>query len=210
MRCSSMEKINYNERFKDTIKKLGENKPSLLLHACCGPCLTYPLSILVKHFKVTVLYVNPNIYPKEEYELRYREVKRFVEEYQKDENVSIELVKEDVPYEDYLNIVKGHEKDLEGGQRCLLCHEYRMDLAYSYASKNNFDYFTTVMTVSSKKPSQILNEIGLELSKKYVNTKFLEADFKKENGQLIGINIAKKYNLYRQCYCGCEFSYRVK
>ncbi len=205
-----MEKINYNERFKDTIKKLGENKPSLLLHACCGPCLTYPLSILVKHFKVTVLYVNPNIYPKEEYELRYREVKRFVEEYQKDENVSIELVKEDVPYEDYLNIVKGHEKDLEGGQRCLLCHEYRMDLAYSYASKNNFDYFTTVMTVSSKKPSQILNEIGLELSKKYVNTKFLEADFKKENGQLIGINIAKKYNLYRQCYCGCEFSYRVK
>ncbi len=205
-----MEKINYNERFKDTIKKLGENKPSLLLHACCGPCLTYPLSILVKHFKVTVLYVNPNIYPKEEYELRYREVKRFVEEYQKDENVSIELVKEDVPYEDYFNIVKGHEKDLEGGQRCLLCHEYRMDLAYSYASKNNFDYFTTVMTVSSKKPSQILNEIGLELSKKYVNTKFLEADFKKENGQLIGINIAKKYNLYRQCYCGCEFSYRVK
>ena len=205
-----MEKINYNERFKDTIKKLGENKPSLLLHACCGPCLTYPLSILVKHFKVTVLYVNPNIYPKEEYELRYREVKRFVEEYQKDENVSIELVKEDVPYEDYLNIVKGHEKDLEGGQRCLLCHEYRMDLAYSYASKNNFDYFTTVMTVSSKKPSQILNEIGLELSKKYVNTKLLEADFKKENGQLIGINIAKKYNLYRQCYCGCEFSYRVK
>ena len=205
-----MEKINYNERFKDTIKKLGENKSSLLLHACCGPCLTYPLSILVKHFKVTVLYVNPNIYPKEEYELRYREVKRFVEEYQKDENVSIELVKEDVPYEDYLNIVKGHEKDLEGGQRCLLCHEYRMDLAYSYASKNNFDYFTTVMTVSSKKPSQILNEIGLELSKKYVNTKFLEADFKKENGQLIGINIAKKYNLYRQCYCGCEFSYRVK
>ena len=205
-----MEKINYNERFKDTIKKLGENKPSLLLHACCGPCLTYPLSILVKHFKVTVLYVNPNIYPKEEYELRYREVKRFVEEYQKDENVSIELVKEDVPYEDYLNIVKGHEKDLEGGQRCLLCHEYRMDLAYSYASKNNFDYFTTVMTVSSKKPSQTLNEIGNELSKKYLNTKFLEADFKKENGQLIGINIAKKYNLYRQCYCGCEFSYRSK
>ena len=210
MRCSSMEKINYNERFKDTIKKLGENKPSLLLHACCGPCLTYPLSILVKHFKVTVLYVNPNIYTKEEYELRYREVKRFVEEYQKDENVSIELVKEDVPYEDYLNIVKGHEKDLEGGQRCLLCHEYRMDLAYSYASKNNFDYFTTVMTVSSKKPSQTLNEIGNELSKKYLNTKFLEADFKKENGQLIGINIAKKYNLYRQCYCGCEFSYRSK
>ena len=92
----------------------------------------------------------------------------------------------------------------------MLCHRYRMDLAYSYASKNNFDYFTTVMTVSSKKPSQILNEIGIELSKKYVNTKFLEADFKKENGQLIGINIAKKYNLYRQCYCGCEFSYRVK
>ena len=210
MRCSSMEKINYNERFKEFIKTLGDKKPSLLLHACCGPCLTYPLSVLVKYFNVTVLYVNPNIYPKEEYELRYKEVKRFVEEYSKDEGIKIDLVKEDVPYEEYLDVVKGHEGDLEGGHRCLLCHRYRMDLAYSYASKNNFEYFTTVMTVSSKKPSQILNEIGIELSKKYVNTKFLEADFKKENCQLIGINIAKKYNLYRQCYCGCEFSYRSK
>lgn len=205
-----MEKINYNERFKEFIKTLGDKKPSLLLHACCGPCLTYPLSVLVKYFNVTVLYVNPNIYPKEEYELRYKEVKRFVEEYSKDEGIKIDLVKEDVPYEEYLDVVKGHEGDLEGGYRCLLCHRYRMDLAYSYASKNNFEYFTTVMTVSSKKPSQILNEIGIELSKKYVNTKFLESDFKKENGQLIGIKIAKKYNLYRQCYCGCEFSYRVK
>ena len=162
-----MEKINYNERFKEFIKTLGDKKPSLLLHACCGPCLTYPLSVLVKYFNVTVLYVNPNIYPKEEYELRYKEVKRFVEEYSKDEGIKIDLVKEDVPYEEYLDVVKGHEGDSEGGHRCLLCHRYRMDLAYSYASKNNFEYFTTVMTVSSKKPSQTLNEIGNELSKKY-------------------------------------------
>ena len=100
MRCSSMEKINYNERFKEFIKTLGDKKPSLLLHACCGPCLTYPLSVLVKYFNVTVLYVNPNIYPKEEYELRYKEVKRFVEEYSKDEGIKIDLVKEDVPYEE--------------------------------------------------------------------------------------------------------------
>ena len=84
-----MEKINYNETFKECIKTLGDKKPSLLLHACCGPCLTYPLSVLVKYFNVTVLYVNPNIYPKEEYELRYKEVKRFVEEYSKDEGIKI-------------------------------------------------------------------------------------------------------------------------
>ena len=106
-----MEKINYNERFKEFIKTLGDKKPSLLLHACCGPCLTYPLSVLVKYFNVTVLYVNPNIYPKEEYELRYKEVKRFVEEYSKDEGIKIDLVKEDVPYEEYLDVVKGHEGD---------------------------------------------------------------------------------------------------
>ncbi len=201
-------KINYNEVFKERINEISNlnDKPSLFLHACCGPCLTYPLSILVKYFKVTVGYINPNIYPESEYDLRFNELKRFVDEYSKDENVNINVVSFKYNYNDYLCAVKGYEDNIEGGERCTICHRLRLSLAYDYAEENKFDYFATVMTVSSKKPSNLLNEIAIDLSKDK-KTKYLPSDFKKENGNLKGIQIAKHYNLYRQCYCGCSFSY---
>ena len=210
MLCLFMEikKINYNEIFKREIEQIAklDKKPSLFLHACCGPCLTYPLSILVNYFDITIGYFNPNIYPKAEYEKRYSELERFVKEFAP----KVKIIKQEYDYQTYLEAIKGYEKDKEGGKRCELCHALRLDLSYKYAYEHNFDYFTSVMTVSCKKPSALLNQICLELEKKYSTTKYLQADFKKENGQLIGINIAKKYNLYRQNYCGCSFSLQAR
>ena len=200
-------KINYDTIFTEFLKTIDlDNKPTLFLHACCAPCLTYPLSILSRYFKVTVGYINHNIYPLSEFDKRQNEVIRFIKEYSRDNDLHIDFVSVPNDYKIFLEEVKGHELDKEGGDRCEICHRLRMRLAYEYASKNNFDYFTTVMTVSSKKPSRMLNEIGLELQKTYTNTKFIVADFKKRDGQLKGINIGKQYNLYRQDYCGCSFS----
>lgn len=209
---SLQNKNTFNNLFKEELSKIAklEKKPTLLLHACCGPCLTYPLSILIDKFDVTVLYVNPNIYPVSEYEKRFDTLKKFVESYQKDRGIRANLVKLNEDFEKYQSLFKEREHDYEGGSMCLKCHEYRMNLAYKYASEFNFDYFTTVMTVSCKKPSYELNLIGDKLSKIYSNTKYLFSDFKKENGQLIGIQICKKYNLYRQDYCGCNFSLNEK
>lgn len=186
----------------DEIDKSGK-KPTLFLHACCGPCLTYPLSILIDHFDVTVGFFNPNIYPLEEYQKRLDTLTHFIEEYSKARDVSIPLV---VNEEDFLKYQKAFEKrkdDYEGGKTCLACHAYRMGLAYQYAFEHHFDYFTTVMTVSCKKPSRELNEIAEKLSLQYPTTKYLYSDFKKDSGQLKGILISKEYNLYRQDYCGC-------
>lgn len=201
---SEISKIDYNQKFKEEIASLKENKPSLFLHACCGPCLTYPLSVLVKYFNVTVGYFNPNIYPLSEYEKRREAMVGFIKRFQEDNKIEIDIVlNENEDFEKYKEIFKERKNDFEGGKTCLKCHAYRMNLAYEYASRHGFDYFTTVMTVSCKKPSKELNEIAFELEKKYPNTKYLYSDFKKENGQLKGIQISKIYNVYRQNYCGC-------
>ncbi len=189
----------------DNVKNL-DYKPRLLLHCCCGPCATYPVSILYKYFDLTLYYSNPNIYPIEEYDRRFETLKRFIEEYSAKHGFSYELIKENDDFETYQELFKPYKDDKEGGNRCLYCYKYRIEKGYKYASEHDFDYYTTVMTVSAKKPSSMLNEIGLELNKKYPNTTYLVSDFKKENGTLIGIQIAKEYKMYRQDYCGCIYS----
>lgn len=202
----------YNQEFKDLLKEVDalREKPTLFLHACCGPCLTYPLSILVKHFKVTVGFFNPNIFPQSEYEKRLATLEKFLQEYKKDENVKVDLIVNEDDFIKYQNLFQDRLASYEGGPVCLRCHAYRMNLAYEYAFRHHYDYFTTVMTVSCKKPSRELNEIAEKLSLQYPTTKYLYSDFKKENGQLKGILIAKKYNLYRQNYCGCEPSLKER
>jgi epoxyqueuosine reductase len=201
-------KEDYNQDFKEFVSHLdlSHGKPTLFLHACCGPCLTYPLTLLSKYFKITVGYINPNIYPAREHQKRLDELERFVEGFNKEYKEEIQVVAYPYDYQRYLEAIKGHETDREGGERCTLCHHLRLDLAYKYAFEHGYSYFATVMTVSSKKPSALLNEICFGLQKKYPSTVYVPSDFRKENGQLEGIRIAKRYNLYRQNYCGCSFS----
>ena len=76
---------------------------------------------------------------------------------------------------------------------------------FSFAFLNNFDYFCTTLTLSPYKNATWLNEIGEELNNNY-NSTYLYSDFKKKNGYKRSIELSKEYNLYRQDYCGCEFS----
>ena len=111
---------------------------------------------------------------------------------------------------DYLNNeyhkkIKGYENEPENGLRCPLCFELRLDKTASKAKENNFDFFGTTLTVSPHKNSKIINEIGLKLEERY-GVKFLLSDFKKEDGYKRSIELSKKYDLYRQDYCGCLYS----
>lgn len=191
--------------FKEEMEKVSSlsKRPTLFLHACCGPCLTYPLSVLLEDFDVTVGYINPNIAPLAEYEKRNRTLQSFLFRYAKDRKRTVSLVLLPEDFESYRKKMAGREKDHEGGESCLKCHAIRLYLSYKYAYEHHFDYFTTVMTVSCKKPSKELNAIAERLSSLFPTTKYLFSDFKKENGQLKGILLAKEYHLYRQDYCGC-------
>ena len=196
-----MEKINYNKVLDSIINNL-DYKPKLLLHSCCGPCSSYVIDYLKDYFDITILYYNPNIEPVSEY------LKR------KDEQIklinylhipSIGLLDSDYENEIYREHVKGHEKDQEGGSRCHLCYELRLRKTAELAKNNGYEYFGTTLTVSPYKNAQILNKIGENLSNVY-DIKWLYSDFKKKDGYKKSIELSKKYNLYRQDYCGCLFS----
>lgn len=180
-------------------------KPKLLLHVCCAPCSSYVLEYLTKYFDITVFYYNPNISSKEEYNKRLKEEQRFVKEYPFDYDITVIDGKYD--NDKFEETIKGLEQEKEGGARCFKCYRLRLEESAKYAKENNYDYFTTTLTISPYKNSGKLNEIGKELEVLY-GVKYLYSDFKKKNGYKRSIELSHEYNLYRQDYCGCDYSKR--
>ena len=197
--------INYNTLMEEELNNIKkENKiPKLLLHSCCAPCSSYVITTLMDYFDITVIYYNPNIEPIEEYNKRKEEQIKLLKELNSPHK--LDIVDCDYDNDLYHQIVLNLEQEKEGGKRCFKCYELRLDYTAKNASKNNYDYFATTLTVSPFKNSAKLNEIGLSLEKKY-NVKYLVSDFKKKNGYKQSIELSKKYNLYRQNYCGCIYS----
>lgn len=192
--------MNYNNKMWDIINSL-EGRPKLLLHSCCGPCSTTVLSILKDYFDITVLYYNPNIEPKEEYEKRKKEQIRFIKELGS-KYVTIRDI--DYDNETFRSKVKGLENEAEGGARCALCFKIRLNKTASIAKDEGFNYFGTTLTVSPHKNSEVINKIGALLERDF-GVKYLYSDFKKKDGYKKSILLSKEYDLYRQDYCGCEF-----
>ena len=202
-------KVNYHKVFKKEVETFDpSSRPTLLLHVCCGPCSCYPLTYLSKWFDITIYYANSNIYPAEEYAHRLATLKELLSYIKRDYGYEIGLIVPPYENEEYTKKLEPLKNEPEGGARCFLCYELRLEESYAYAAEHGFDYFTTVMTVSRQKNSQKLNEIGQVLSKKYPTTRYLYSDFKKEKGLEIGTEIRKKYDLYNQDYCGCVYSYQ--
>lgn len=202
-----MNKINYQKEMEKEIEKVvcGGTVPRLLLHSCCGPCSTFCIKTLSEFFSVTVYYYNPNIYPPEEYHLRAKEQKRFIEQFPTKHPVS--FVEGNFDPQEFYDYVKGYEDCHEGEERCYKCYTLRLEDTARYASNEQFDYFTTTLSISPYKNADWLNEIGAMLGEKY-NVKYLYSDFKKKEGYKQSTEISKEYNMYRQDYCGCVFSIR--
>ena len=200
-------RINYQKEQEKLLKVLKENgqKPTLLLHVCCGPCFTYPFEIIKEYFNITIIYNNSNIYPEEEYNRRLNELKSYLKAISADINV-IEF-----PYDNlnYNKDLEPYANQREGMDRCRICFRKRLGQAIEYAEEHNFDFVGTVMSISRFKNSQDLNKIGFELSEGK-RVKWLPADFKKNGGYEKSLDIVRKYGLYFQHYCGCKFSIRAK
>lgn len=200
-----MNKINYQLQLDAIIadnQKAGR-VPTLLMHSCCAPCSSYCLQYLAEYFHITILYYNPNISPKEEYEKRVAEQKRLLRELPVKYEVS--FLEGTYDPDRFFETAKGLEDVPEGGERCFRCYEMRQREAAVYAKEGGFDYFTTTLSVSPHKNAQKLNEIGLALEQEY-GVRYLVSDFKKKGGYLRSIELSREYDLYRQNYCGCVYS----
>ena len=169
----------------------------LLLHVCCGPCSTSSIERLEKlGYEVHMFYSNSNIYPEKEWEKRYEEVKKVGNYFHRP------TIKTEYNHESWLQKVKGHEHDKEGKERCAICFEHNLQLAAIEAKNRGFSYFTTTLSVSPHKKSITIFSIGEK------EEGFVPIDFKKKGGFYRSIELSNMLDLYRQDYCGCEFSMR--
>lgn len=201
--------MNYQKELEKVINDIvNKNEtPTLLLHSCCAPCSSYVLEYLSNYFKITIFYYNPNISPKEEFDKRIEEQKRLIDELPVKNKV--EFIEGKYDNDKYEDSIKGLEQEKEGGSRCHICYRLRLEETAKIAKETGFDYFTTTLSISPYKNAKVLNEIGEELGKIY-NISYLYADFKKRDGYKRSIELSRIYNLYRQDYCGCEYSKRIK
>ena len=201
------QKINYDNVLKELIKewKKTDFRPKILIHSCCAPCSTYVLEYLSEFSDITIFLSNSNIHPKEEYIKRMLVQKDFVEEFNKRNEKKIKFLADEYAPSKFIRAVKGHEEDREGGDRCHICYEMRLDSSALKAQELGYDYFASALTLSPKKNATVINEAGYVLQEQ-VSIYYLPSDFKKNNGYKRSIEMCNDYNIYRQCYCGCVFA----
>ncbi len=168
----------------------------ILVHCCCGPCATSSIQrLLDEGYDPVLCYGNSNIWPAEENELRYRNLLKVAEHFG-----GLQVIRQDYDHELWRDFVKGLENEHEGGARCTRCFEFNLRAAAEEARRLGIDCFTTTLTVSKYKNSARIFEVGSAFEG------FERIDFKKKNGFAKSCEMAKELGLYRQHYCGCEFS----
>jgi predicted adenine nucleotide alpha hydrolase (AANH) superfamily ATPase len=174
-------------------------KNKVLVHCCCAICAGYPLEMLKEDFEPVAFFYNPNIYPFDEYNKRLDALKMLCEYH------DVELVVSEYDNDFYEQEMKEYKTFNEGSQRCLKCFDLRLKKTCLEALKREIMYFTTTLSISPHKNFQAIKQIGDNLAKEY-QLGFLDYNFKKKDGFLKTLNIAKNLNLYRQNYCGCKNS----
>lgn len=173
----------------------------LLLHVCCAPCSTHPIEVLSEKFSVTAFFFNPNIYPPSEYVFREKEAVAYFK------TRSIRCIS--VPYQrrEWLNAVAAYAAEPEGGVRCRVCFDFRLRKTAELAAADRFDWFSTTLTIGPNKPANVIFPICEALAREF-GVNFFAQDFKKKDGYRRSCLLSRDSGMYRQNYCGCEYSYR--
>ncbi|MCR4789276.1 MAG: epoxyqueuosine reductase QueH [Lachnospiraceae bacterium] len=226
---------NYQKELESLIGVSDNRGKRLLLHSCCAPCSSYVLTYLSSFFDITVFYYNPNITDQKEYLHRVAEQKRLIENLNSDgfvpewsavdaERIPIKFIEGEHDTDSFYEAAKGLEGAPEGGSRCERCFYLRLKKTGELALREGFDFFTTTLTISPLKNAKLINSVGEAVAAK-LNERaadvmrpddkiddnalmWMPSDFKKKGGYARSIELSAKYDLYRQNYCGCEFSMR--
>lgn len=205
------QKINYDRVMQQMTKAWAKEnvRPKILVHVCCAPCSTYTLEYLTQFADLTVYFANSNIHPKEEYHRRAYVTQKFVSDFNEKTGKQVQFLEADYNPNEYVRRVRGLEEEPEGGDRCRVCFDYRLDKTAQKAVELGFDYFASALTISPHKNSQTINSVGIDVQKVYT-TRYLPSDFKKNNGYRRSVEMCEEYDIYRQCYCGCVYAAKAQ
>jgi ribonuclease HII len=173
----------------------------LLFHICCANCALSPIEMLFKksQFEITLFWYNPNIQPKEEYNKRFFYAKELSKIY------NLPLLSEKYEVKKWFKLTTGLENEPEGGKRCEICFEMRLFKTVKIAKKYNFEFFSTSLSVSPFKNTELINKIGENLAQKH-HLEYFPINIDKKIASKIELELSKKFNFYRQKYCGCLYS----
>lgn len=204
-----------------------EGLKDVLLHACCAPCSSAIVEwMMANGVRPVIYYFNPNIWPREEYEIRKQESKRHAE------SLGLQWIDGDYNHEEWLCGVCGLEsaldpegrfqnemaKEPERGRRCERCFTFRLIAAAKKAQELNIPYFTTTLASSRWKSLEQINQAGLiaeQTISQHPSPNLASPKYWAQNWRKGGLyerrnQLLKEYNFYNQQYCGCEFSMRGK
>jgi len=174
---------------------------NVVLHICCGVCAAGAADVLLNEgHQVTGYFYNPNIHPVEEYRLRLEAAQRMADK------LKFELVAGRYDTDDWNKVTAGMGDESEGGSRCSVCYRLRLAKTFDFMWETGADAFTSTLTISPHKQAAEINRIGKEIG----GDRYMARDFKKKDGFKRSIEMARRWGLYRQNYCGCIYSLRDK
>jgi predicted adenine nucleotide alpha hydrolase (AANH) superfamily ATPase len=182
---------------------LPHHAKKLLLHSCCAPCSGEIMQrLLDSSIEYTIFFYNPNIHPREEYEIRKNENVRFAEKN------NIPFVDGDYDKAEWLQRAKGMENEPERGSRCTMCFDMRFERTALYGHEQGFEVFTSSLAISRWKNKEQINDSGIRAASHYPGMAYWTFDWRKNGGSQRMIEISKQENFYQQEYCGCIYSLR--
>ena len=191
------------ENFSRPKLEMPNKESKLLLHSCCAPCAGEIMeAVAASGIDTTIYFYNPNIHPKEEYEIRKDENIRFAEK------LGFDFIDADYDKDNWFERIKGLENEPERGKRCTVCFDMRFERTALYAYENNFKIFATTLGISRWKDLEQINNSGLKAAKRYNSLDFWDFNWRKQGGSSRMLEISKKEKFYKQEYCGCVYSLR--
>ena len=195
---------SYNlENFERPKLTMPNNGKKLLMHSCCAPCAGEIMeAVAASGIDTTIYFYNPNIHPREEYEIRKEENIRFAEK------LGFDFIDADYDKDNWFERIKGLENEPERGKRCTVCFDMRFERTALYAHENNFKIFATTLGISRWKDLEQINNSGLKAAKRYNSLDFWDFNWRKQGGSSRMLEISKKEKFYKQEYCGCVYSLR--
>lgn len=175
----------------------------VLLHSCCAPCSGEVMeAMLDAGLELTIFFYNPNIHPREEYDLRKEENVRFAKK------MDIPFIDADYDSSNWFTRVRGLEWEPEKGKRCTECFDMRFERTALYAHENGFNLFTSCLGISRWKNMKQINDCGHRAASRYPDLQYWDYNWRKGGGSDRMLDISKRENFYQQEYCGCIYSLR--
>jgi hypothetical protein len=175
----------------------------VLLHACCAPCSSAIVEWMLQNgIRPTIYYFNPNIFPREEYNIRKDESKRHAD------GLGIAWIDGDYDHDLWLGQMCGLEAEPERGRRCEHCFTMRLTATAQEARRQGLRFFATTLASSRWKSLEQIERAGLAAQQAVPGTEFWAQNWRKDGLQERRNQLLKEYGFYNQQYCGCEFSLR--